>query len=317
MTDIPKVTILLATFNRSHLILETLDSIFVQTYSNWECIIVDDHSTDSTKEIIEEYIKKDSRFSYYLKSEEYKKGLPGTRNYGLDIAKSRKAKFIQFFDDDDIMHPEKLAKQIEIFIRDLSIEIVNCKYQGFFGEFNLANHIYTGDMNVKTENLAEDFLYKKVRIHSIGPIFKASLLEEIRFDEELNYYAEEEEFYLRLFFLNSPKYYAVDDFLFFYRHHDKSITSSHDNNIQKIGTIIRMYQKLWDFLADKNLIKKCTLIFFLKYFLIYHYDDNYLNKISTHIKLTTEIGSLFKKKVFFILFCHRLYVKIISKILII
>ena len=94
-----KVTILLATFNRAHLIEETLNSIKSQTYTNWECIIVDDHSTDATPKVVSRLIAEDSRFSYFLKTGAYKKGLSGTRNYGLDIAESREAKFIQFFDD--------------------------------------------------------------------------------------------------------------------------------------------------------------------------------------------------------------------------
>src|SRR5690606_22147214 len=98
-----KVTILLATYNRSHLIGETLYSIQNQTYKNWECIIVDDYSIDNTKEVIEEFIKQDNRFIYFLKTKQYSKGLSGSRNQGLDIAQSRKVQFVQFFDDDDIM----------------------------------------------------------------------------------------------------------------------------------------------------------------------------------------------------------------------
>ncbi|NRT15136.1 glycosyltransferase involved in cell wall biosynthesis [Flavobacterium sp. 28A] len=309
----PLVTILLATHNRQHLISQTLESILAQTYSNWECIIVDDFSTDSTKEIIDCFIKKDGRFFYYLKSKEYKQGLPETRNFGLDIAEYRNAKYIQFFDDDDIMHPEKLKKQMDIFVSNTEIEIVNCKYQGFQGDFELSSHVYVGEMNVNSENLSEDFLLRKIRIHSIGPIFKFNLFEGIRFDAELNYYAEEEELYLRLFFLKKPKYFAVNEFLFFYRHHGNSITASKDNSLHKIGSIVRMYQKLWDFLAEKKILNQKSIIFFVKYFLFYHYDYSYLNKIKSYLKLNFQIGFLFKKKMQFLFFVHGIYIKIINK----
>ena len=60
---IPLVSIIIPTYNRAHLISETLDSILAQTYINWECIIVDDGSTDATGKVINEYIKRDNTIS--------------------------------------------------------------------------------------------------------------------------------------------------------------------------------------------------------------------------------------------------------------
>src|SRR5690606_4111843 len=118
----------------------------------------------------------------------YKKGLPDTRNYGLDIAEQEGCEFIQFFDDDDIMHPDKLLKQMELFQKNKELSIVNCKYQGFRGDLDLQNHRYVGNMRIESNNLAEDFLLKRIRINSLGPIFKSEILIGLRFDTELNYY---------------------------------------------------------------------------------------------------------------------------------
>ena len=65
MTSTPLISIIIPTYNRAHLIGETLDSILVQTYPNWECIVVDDGSTDTTADVMREYIKKDNRFQYH------------------------------------------------------------------------------------------------------------------------------------------------------------------------------------------------------------------------------------------------------------
>ena len=127
----PRITILLATYNRAHLIGETLDSIIAQTYSNWECIIVDDHSQDGTESVITHYLDADSRFLYYKKTSNYKAGLSGTRNYGLDLALERDAEFIQFFDDDDIMHPQKLELKIRPLINNPSLDLSICCYRKF------------------------------------------------------------------------------------------------------------------------------------------------------------------------------------------
>ena len=68
----PKVSIIMATYNRAHFILESLQSLLNQTYNNWECLIIDDGSTDDTEIVIKEFIKKDSRL-FLLK------GQPSTR----------------------------------------------------------------------------------------------------------------------------------------------------------------------------------------------------------------------------------------------
>ena len=96
------ISIIIPTYNRADIIGNTLDSICNQTYTNWECIIVDDGSSDSTTEFIEPYLK-DERVSFI--SNTRKKGAPGARNTGLLNANGE---FIYFFDSDNIMKPNTL-----------------------------------------------------------------------------------------------------------------------------------------------------------------------------------------------------------------
>ena len=77
-----------------------------QTYSNWELIIVDDGSNDNSKNIIKEYIDKDSRISSIKKNNS---GVSDTRNIGL---KNAKGDYIVFLDADDIWHNDNLEKKI-------------------------------------------------------------------------------------------------------------------------------------------------------------------------------------------------------------
>ena len=81
----PIVTIIMATYNRAHFIVETLQSIQNQTFENWECIIIDDGGTDNTNEVIAPILEKDTRFQFVKRTDSYQKGLPGCRNYGLDL----------------------------------------------------------------------------------------------------------------------------------------------------------------------------------------------------------------------------------------
>ena len=80
------VSIIIPTYNRAHLIGETLDSVLAQTYQNWECIIVDDGSSDSTDSLIATYKTIDVRFQYLHRTPEKIKGANACRNIGLGAA---------------------------------------------------------------------------------------------------------------------------------------------------------------------------------------------------------------------------------------
>ncbi|BFM42278.1 hypothetical protein CFS9_09190 [Flavobacterium sp. CFS9] len=124
----PLVSIIIPAYNRAHLIGETLDSLIGQTYSNWECIIVDDNSSDKTEETVKLYQEKDSRFKLVLKSNEDKKGASVSRNIGLKIANGD---YIQFLDSDDILAVNKLEEQIHLLSNEDEFVISTCKWGRF------------------------------------------------------------------------------------------------------------------------------------------------------------------------------------------
>lgn len=95
-----KISIIIPTYNRAHLIGQTLQSVIDQTYQNWECIVVDDGSTDNTVWVVDQFIKKDRRFSYYSRPRNRKKGANACRNYGL--AQST-GDLINWLDSDDLL----------------------------------------------------------------------------------------------------------------------------------------------------------------------------------------------------------------------
>lgn len=101
------VTVVTANYNAEHFVAETIESVLAQTYRNWEMIIVDDCSTDRSLNIINYYLKKDSRIRL-IKLE--KNGGPAVaRNRAIEEAKGR---YIAFLDSDDLWMPDKLEKQI-------------------------------------------------------------------------------------------------------------------------------------------------------------------------------------------------------------
>ena len=104
----PRVSIITPTYNRARFIGEAVESVLDQTMSDWELVIVDDGSTDDTRQVLERYLA-DSRIHYYYQKN---KGQSAARNLALENAR---AEFIGFLDSDDIWYEDKLERQLLAF----------------------------------------------------------------------------------------------------------------------------------------------------------------------------------------------------------
>lgn len=148
------ISIIIPTYNRAHLIGETLDSVLAQTYSNWECIVVDDGSLDRTDMLLDKYSKRDNRFQYIVKPADLKKGASSSRNLGLQIAKGE---FIQFLDSDDILAPNKIEVQLDLLKKESKYTISTCMWV----KFNVLSeplNIFTNNVDYKNfETIKEYF----------------------------------------------------------------------------------------------------------------------------------------------------------------
>lgn len=100
------VSIIMPSYNTGEYIEDSIKSVIMQTYTNWELLIVDDCSTDNTDEIVKLYLK-DERIKYLKNHKNY--GAAFSRNYALREARG---KWIAFLDSDDLWYPSKLEKQI-------------------------------------------------------------------------------------------------------------------------------------------------------------------------------------------------------------
>jgi len=116
MLNQPLITVLIPTYNCEDYIHDALKSILDQTYTNFECIIIDDCSKDNTVEIIKAF--NDDRINLIVKPKN--SGYTNSLNYGLTIAKG---KYIARMDGDDISLPNRFEKQIEVMEADSSIVV--------------------------------------------------------------------------------------------------------------------------------------------------------------------------------------------------
>ena len=241
MTEQPLVSIIIPTYNRADLIGETLDSIIGQTYQNWECIVVDDGSTDNTEEVLNHYIEKETRISYYKRQSNYKPGGNGARNYGFDISKGE---YINWFDSDDVMLPEKIEKQLNSLLKKNKLISITEAYK-------FENHvdiILEKHDVIYSENFFQDYFKQNLKILTQTPLVKKEIFKINNislFDERLKA-AQEWEFFCRIFYqVPLSEFDFINEVTVAIRHHANSITNNKNQTkifeYYKARSIVRKY----------------------------------------------------------------------------
>ena len=140
-----KVSILIPLYNSEDYIAETLDSVLHQTYTNWECIVIDDNSIDHSYKIVKKYQDKyPDKIKLFSNP---KKGACSARNYAFEKSTGD---YIQYLDADDLLSENKLEEQINVFKLHGNDIIVNCRWGRFSNE-----NVYT--TSVKHQLIDKDY----------------------------------------------------------------------------------------------------------------------------------------------------------------
>ena len=222
----PEISIIIPTFNRGELLGETLDSIITQTFKDWECIVVDDGSTDHTAELLEFYMERDLRFFYHRRPENRPKGANACRNFGFEICNG---KYINWFDSDDLMHPEKLRIQLEA-LKTSSESFSVC--QNLIFEDSLENILGYRTEKIYSKSAFFDYLTMGMGFMTPSVLWKRKFLREMDklFDEELQA-AQEWEFHLRALDKNTD-YLTEDEPLVYIRKNPQGITYNNSEDFR-------------------------------------------------------------------------------------
>jgi glycosyltransferase involved in cell wall biosynthesis len=117
MTNSKLITVIIPCYNGSEFITKALECVKTQTYTNWECIIINDGSTDDSEQIIKDCIKNNIQFIYHYQSNQ---GLSEARNTGFKMAQGE---FVYFFDSDDLLDKEALENLFSLIDNDIDIVI--------------------------------------------------------------------------------------------------------------------------------------------------------------------------------------------------
>ena len=218
------ISIIIPTYNRSHLIEQTLLSIEAQIYIDWECIIVDDGSTAETINHIKTLIKTEKRFSFHERPKHISKGPSACRNYAFALTKGT---YIQFFDSDDIMHPNHLKLKVEAIKNN---DLVVCKLKEFSGEFKGFEFYEPSKAILKPETSFEAFVTGEFPMMMVAPLWRKTVLQNYMPILEDLHILEDHELYARALF--ETKHIAiVNEDLIYYRVGASSSTNNFYNNV--------------------------------------------------------------------------------------
>lgn len=212
------VSIIIPLYNRESLIVETLDSITAQSFEQWECIVVDDHSTDRSVEVVGTYAKSDPRIKVFNRPDHLKKGANACRNYGLSKAKGS---YIQWFDSDDLMLPNMLSSKLATFKE--TYDFVACKF-GTFKQGLDKVEIPKFELN---KGLIPDYLCGDIPVNTPMVLWKRTIVEREMFNENLTR-AQELDFISRVFISKNPRGMLLDKNLIRVREHKASITGNYN-----------------------------------------------------------------------------------------
>ncbi len=253
---LPLISIIIPCFNQGEFLNETLLSVYNQSYPNWECLIINDGSTDDSENIANTWSNKDSRFKYFHKEN---RGVSAARNFALEKVNGV---YIQFLDADDLLDKRKLELSVNALGKHQSEskQIVFSNFRMFSSNADITSEPYC-TLN-KALFTYENLLYNWNESFSI-PIhcgfFETSLFESIRFPENLT--AQEDWIvWIKLFKLNVEVVF-LDKPLAFYRQNPNSrmMTKS------LLDDQIKAYEHLKVILDEKE-FHKLSIILITRYY---------------------------------------------------
>ena len=220
------VSIIVPVYNCEKYLTECLESILHQTYSFWECILIDDGSTDSSAEICDEYSKKDQRFIVVHKKNS---GISSTRNYSLKYIRGEYMTFIDSDDCVDMCFLEIGIKYIEESKSDI-IQFASTRDAIFLGTKKNSKLIKLNENQVRNDILQ----FRKITPTVWGKLYCIKMINKFRFNESC--YILEDVEYLTQLMLNCTC--ALSEYIgYYYRITPESLMNQEMNTQKLIGSI--------------------------------------------------------------------------------
>lgn len=245
MNNSIKISVVVPCYNQAVFLDDCINSLINQTYTNWECILVNDGSTDNTEEIALNWQKKDHRIKYIKK---INGGLSSARNTGIQNVTGD---FVQFLDCDDYLYNEKFEKSVkEINNQTNTVVITNFQLFDSATQTVLPPHCI-----LKKEYFSQkEILLKWDNTFSIPihcALFSRDIVEKYKFNEELK--AKEDWIFWLQAYENAPETHFIEEYLLAYRMNSASMTH---NLFFMLENRIKALEKLEQVISDKDLLRE-------------------------------------------------------------
>lgn len=236
----PIVSVIIPTFNRANMIRRAIESVTLQTFNDWELIVVDDASTDNTEGIIRTYLEDDQRIRYYKHKKNHGGG--AARNSGIKMSNGR---YIAFLDDDDRWYPEKLRLQYHYSQNHPDAGFI---YAGF-SYIDYETEKIIKSVSPQYQGNVSSVILKNNIIGSPTPLIKKECFAQAGlFDEKLNS-CQDWDMWIRI---SQHCFFAyVKEYLAAVTMHGTQISS---NLSSKIDSRKKLFNKYFDFIKENKSI---------------------------------------------------------------
>lgn len=234
----PLISVIIPVYNLGKYLQETLDSVLAQTYRHFEIVLVDDGSTDCSREIILKSAQQYPEVIRYAFQEN--RGASAARNRGIELATGD---WIALLDGDDIWKPQKLERQIQFLQHNPYLNFVSAQAE-IWGTQKLFHPFIPASPDVLWELLAQGTF-----ITTSTVLIRAEIIKKETFDETVKY-ANDYELWLRL--ARKTQYFFIQEPLIFYRVRENSLTDTGKifQLLQEIE-LVQRYIKTSDFSGEK------------------------------------------------------------------
>lgn len=241
LNQMPKVTVLMAVYNGERYLHEAIESILNQTFQDFEFLIINDGSQDSTKEIIASY--QDTRIK--LIDNEQNLGLTKSLNKGWKLAKGE---FIARQDADDISEPERLAKQVTFLETNPDVVLVGSWYRDIDERGDL---LAERKLPCSTASIRWEILFYCPFVHSAVMFRTQTVSEQIGFYDESFSYAQDYDLWWRI--ARKLEVANINEYLLKLRINPLSMTATYGNLVDDEPLNIKVNNI--NYLLDFNEVK--------------------------------------------------------------
>jgi glycosyltransferase involved in cell wall biosynthesis len=224
----PLISVVIPTYNRERFIVEAVQSVFDQTYTNWEAIIVDDGSKDATREVLSEFMS-DPRVHYYYQENQ---GQSVARNHAI---KKAKGDFICFLDSDNKWLPEKLSVSVRAALSNPDADII-------YGDnitIDIDGKEISRESMKKFSGHITDLLLRDNFISMNSTMTKRECFETLGAFNEKDRLAEDYELWLRM--STKYKFLYVPEFMGYYRVMEDQLSTDKDKRFWANYAIISKF----------------------------------------------------------------------------